>query len=108
MYAKVHLQQYMLEATEECVMDQLCADLSAGIDGVVRAMQTIWDQMCIDVERGLLLEDVQNNFNNINWIFMFWMVRNEYPHITHFFSGCCCHWYTLVTTRPDGVSLFIH
>jgi len=64
--AKCILQVAGPAATEACGVDQLCAGLSAGIEGAVHLMQHAWDVNHASEEWGFLLIDACNAFNELN------------------------------------------
>ena len=64
-------------ATDVCGSDQLCAGLSAGIEGAIYGMSQLWEESEALHNCGFLLVDAGNAFNELNRINMLWTVRHE-------------------------------
>ena len=95
-------------ATEVCGVDQLCAGLSAGIEGAVHAANQFWEAHCSDDDFGFLCIDAHNAFNEMNRVTMLWTIRHEWPQGALFSFNCYKHWIRLVVHDPSGELIIIY
>jgi hypothetical protein len=90
------------EAKEAYGIDQLCAGLEGGIEGVIHVMQHVWDVHHMEEEWGFLLINARNAFNEQNRMIMLWVVCHEWPSGARFTFNCYRHWCILVIRGKDG------
>lgn len=100
--AKCFLAVTAPAATEACAADQLCAGLSAGIEGAIHAATTFWTEHTGDSDFGFLCIDATNAFNEMNRVTMLWTIRHEWPQGALFVFNCYKHWARLVAHDPSG------
>jgi hypothetical protein len=106
--AKATLLVSGCDAKERCGINQLCAGLEAGIEGVIHVIDKLWRQHKEEEEWGfLLLVDAANAFNELNWTAMLWTIRQEWPSGARFAFNCYCHWATLVIHGKGGTVVLI-
>ena len=61
------------------------------------------------MDRGFLLIDARNAFNEENRTAMLWAVQHKWPSGAQFTFNCYCHWDTLVVQDTgDGSVHFFH
>jgi len=111
-----------LDATLACGSDQLCADLKAGIEGAIHAMNELF-KIYQDQPTGwrVLLMDAANAFNSLNHAAMLLHARVLWPHCAHFLFNTYKGWSVLVlkgsttllfskdgVTQGDPLSMFMY
>ena len=62
-------------AKEACRTDQLCGGMKSGIKVVTHVMRLLWQKHEQEEDRGLLLVDAHNVFNEENWTELLWAIR---------------------------------
>ena len=102
--AKCNLAVSGPAAKDACGADQLCAGLSAGIEGAIHGMSQTWTESDAIDRWGFLLVDARNAFNEINRISMLWTIRHEWPAGARFAFNCYRHYSPLLCRDPDGHS----
>ena len=125
------------EATEACGNDNLCAGLSAGIEGAFHALREAFEPpqtaaaprnptvpaeppapaadppaplLTQELEEpcdATLLVDAKNGFNELNRTAMLWQVRFRWPSGSRFAFNCYRHHGQLVMRRPSGESIIL-
>jgi hypothetical protein len=73
------------EVTMACKTDNLCGGLHGRIDGVIHAVQSMWDTHRMEEDWGFLLIDAKNAFNEQRRAMLLWNVRHEWPSGARFF-----------------------
>ena len=63
MVVKCVLKVTCQEVKEDCMTDQLCILVEAGIEGVIHVMHLPWQHHSQEYDLGFLLIDAQNAFN---------------------------------------------
>ena len=96
------------EATMACQDGQLCARFNAGIGGVFRGVQAIWDENSTAEDCVFLLVDAKNVFNKINRDVTMWTFRHLWPSGARFAFNFYCHWSLLVFWNGNGAASFLH
>ena len=66
LFANIFLKVTGQEDTATCKYYKLCAVIKAGIDSTVHGVKAIWDENSSTEDRGFLLVDAKNAFNDIN------------------------------------------
>ena len=59
-------------------------------------------------ERGFLLLDANNAFNEINRVRMLWTDRHLWTSVARFVFNCYCHWSSLVLWNLNGTEIILH
>jgi hypothetical protein len=103
--AKATLLASGKHAKELCGIDQLCAGLEAGIEGI-HAIDELWKQHKEQEEWGFLLFDASNAFNELNWMAMPWTIQHEWPSGVRFAFNCYRHWATIHGKEGTIVLIF--
>ena len=72
--AKVMIDITGDDVQAECLADQLCSGIKAGIEGAIHAFSSMFDELSND-GWGLLLMDASNAFNSVNRAAAIWNSR---------------------------------
>ena len=107
LFAKAVLLVAGPEATEACGADQLCAGLSAGIEGGVHAMRVLWAQHQHEEHWGIFLADARNAFNTGNRFAFLWTVRHLWPSGARFAFNCYRHWSIMVVRTTGNTTMAV-
>ena len=102
LFAKCNLVWSGPQAQAACGSDQLCAGLSAGIEGGIHGMSQLWAESEAIHKFGFLLVDARNAFNEINRVNMLWTIRHEWPAGAKFAFNCYKHQSHLICRSPEG------
>ena len=95
-------------AKDNCALDQLCAGLSAGIEGAIHGMSQLWEKSEALDYRDFVLVDAKKAFSELNRINMLWTILHEWPAGARFTFNCYCHHGTLLCRASDGKSCTLH
>ena len=83
-------------------MDQLCAGLQSGIEGVIQSMTEMFEaHQSLPSGWGVLLVDTSNAFNSLNRIAMLLNIRKLWPRCFYFDFDTYCGWSVLVLLGHD-------
>jgi hypothetical protein len=74
------------------VVTLVLTGLEAGLEGGIHNVQHLWVQHAPEEERGFLLVDALNTFNELNQTAMLWTIRHEWPFGTRFAFNCYWYW----------------
>ena len=96
MMGKIVIHLTSGEAARSCKENQLCAGLSAGIEGGIHSAVDLLKEHYEEEEWGFLLVDASNAFNSVNREKMLWTARFEWPTGARFLFNMYKHWSTLV------------
>ena len=91
-----------LDVAEVCGASQLCAGLSAGIEGAVHALNELFDVRRVD-GWGILMVDAKNAFNSLNRCAALWNVRVLWPRCSRFLFNSYRGWSALVVRGSDSL-----
>ena len=102
LFAKLIFRESGREATSACGSQQLCAGLSAGIEGGIGAVQKLLQEHESDENWGFPMVDAANAFNSINRHHMLWSVRHLWPSGDIFTFNCYKNWAQLIVRGGEG------
>ena len=132
LWAKALIVECGDEATEACGRINLCAGLSAGIEGAFHALRRGYDATAADaaaaaqpqdppavgpdaddppepppIRDAMVLVDAINGFNELNRTAMLWAVRHRWASGARFAFNCYRHHAQLVLRRRQGDSMIL-
>jgi hypothetical protein len=103
--AKATLLVSGCDAKEQYGIDQLCADIKAGVEGGIHAIDELWRQH--KEEWGFLLVDAANAFYKLNRTAMLWNIRHKWLSGARFAFNFYRHWATLAIRGKGGTVVLL-
>ena len=94
--------------TNVCQNNSICVSLKAGFNGAMHGVHAIWDANLSTEDWGLLLVDVNNEFNEINQIRLLWKVCHLWPFGAHLVFNRYSHWPSIVLHNRNGTDSFLY
>ena len=94
-----------IDATIVCGSDQLCADLSSGIEGFIYVMNPFSTHNDLDSSRGVLMVDASNAFNSLNCTAMLMHAHVLWPRCARYLFNTYRGWSMLIVRDHLNVYL---